>query len=79
MAEILPLRKAISGLLHDGDVVAMEATGWPVRFADMIKETPPPTERELETLRDLEWRTAIAHGRGSAKAEEGRGSLAPRK
>jgi hypothetical protein len=24
MAEILPLRKAISDLLHDGDVVAME-------------------------------------------------------
>ena len=55
------------------------ATGWPIRFADMIKETPPPTERELETLRDLERRTAIEHGRRSAKAEEGRGSMAPRK
>jgi hypothetical protein len=55
-----------------------EATGWPIRFADMIKETPP-TEGELATLRDLDRRTAIAHGRGSAKAEEGRGSLAPRK
>jgi glutaconate CoA-transferase, subunit B len=56
-----------------------EATGWPVRFADMIKETPPPTERELDTLRDLERRTAVAHGRTSAQAEEGRGSLGPRK
>ncbi len=55
------------------------ATGWPIRFADMIKETPPPNGWELETLRDLERRTAVAHGRGSAKAEEGRGSLAPRK
>ncbi len=154
MAEILPLRKAISDLLHDGDVVAMEgftlkqsrrafvehvdfitsvghldggsahqrlglpgkgpvavitdlcimepgaetkeltvthlhpgvarrqveeATGWPIRFADMIKETPPPTAGELETRRELEPRTAIAHGRGNAKAEEGRGSTAPRK
>jgi hypothetical protein len=76
MAEILPLRNAISGLLHGRQVE--EATGWPIGFADMIKETPP-TERELETLRDLKRRTAIAHGRGSAKAEEGRGSLAPRK
>jgi glutaconate CoA-transferase subunit B len=56
-----------------------EATGWPIRFADMIRETPPPTERELDTLRDLERRTAAAHGRRSAKAEEGRGSTAPRK
>jgi hypothetical protein len=77
MAEILPLRNAISGLLHGRRVE--EATGWPIRFADMIKETPPRTERELETLRDLERRTAVRHGRGSAKAEEGRGSLAPRK
>jgi glutaconate CoA-transferase subunit B len=132
MAEILPPRKAISDLLHDGDVVAVgrlnggaarerlglpgkgpvaaitdlcimepgeetkeltvthlhpgvarrqveEATGWPIHFADMIKETPLPTEREFETLRDLERRTAIAHGRGSAKAQEARGTLAPRK
>ena len=50
-----------------------EATGWPIRFADMIKETPPPTEREFER------HTAIVHGRGSAEAEEGRGSMAPRK
>jgi hypothetical protein len=77
MAEILPLRNAISDLLHGRQVE--EATGWPIRFADMIKETPPPTGRELETLRDLERLAAVAHGRGSAKAEEGRGSLAPRK
>jgi hypothetical protein len=66
MAEILPLRKAIW-------------TGWPIRFVDMIRETPLPTERELETLRDLERRAAVEEGRGGAKAEEGRGSLAPRK
>jgi len=76
MAEILPLRNAISDLLHGRQME--EATGWPIRFADMIKETPPPSERELEALRDLERRTAVAHGRGRAKAEDGRGSLAPR-
>ena len=76
MAEILPLRKAISDLLHGSRVE--EATGWAIRFADMIKETPPKG-RELEALCDLDRRTAVAHGCWSAKAEEGRGSRAPRK
>jgi len=71
------MAEAISDLLHGRH--AEDATGWPMLFADMIKATPPATERELETLRDLERRTAVAHGRGSAKAEEGRGSPAPRK
>jgi len=39
-----------------------ENTGWPVRFAGQVSETPPPTSRELETLRDLNARTAEAHG-----------------
>jgi len=36
-------------------------TGWPVRFADDLAETPPPTAAELATLRDLQYRTARAH------------------
>jgi glutaconate CoA-transferase, subunit B len=37
------------------------ATGWPVRFAEALQETPPPTGVELSTLRDLQRRTAEAH------------------
>lgn len=36
-------------------------TGWPLRFADALRETPPPTATELATLRDLHARTAAAH------------------
>jgi glutaconate CoA-transferase subunit B len=39
-----------------------ETCGWPVRFAADVGETPPPTTLELETLRDLNARTAAAHG-----------------
>jgi len=38
-----------------------EATGWPVRFADGVTDTPPPSATELQTLRDLQARTARAH------------------
>ena len=37
-------------------------TGWPVRFADTVTETEPPSVGELEVLRDLHARTARAHG-----------------
>lgn len=37
------------------------ATGWPIAFATQLTETPPPTMRELEALRDLQERTAVAH------------------
>jgi glutaconate CoA-transferase subunit B len=50
--------------LHPGiskDRVEAE-TGWPVRFAADVTETPPPSSAELETLRDLHARTARAHG-----------------
>jgi glutaconate CoA-transferase subunit B len=42
----------------------IEQTGWPIRFADQgaLETTPPPTERELSVLRDLQARTARAHG-----------------
>ncbi len=39
-----------------------EATGWPIRFAADVAETPPPTVGELAALRDLQARTALAHG-----------------
>ena len=50
--------------LHPGvtreQVVA--ATGWKIKFADKVGETPPPTDKELKVLRDLHARTAAAHG-----------------
>jgi glutaconate CoA-transferase, subunit B len=38
-----------------------QATGWEARFAEDVGQTPPPTELELSTLRDLLARTARAH------------------
>ena len=40
-------------------------TGWPVRFAANLTETPAPSDSELKTLRDLKARTARAHGQRS--------------
>lgn len=37
-------------------------TGWPVRFADQVVETQPPSAAELAALRELQARTAQAHG-----------------
>ena len=42
-----------------------ESTGWPVRYAGKVGETPPPTAHELEVLRDLHARTARAHGQAA--------------
>lgn len=39
-----------------------ENTGWAVKFAANVAETPAPTEKELGTLRDLNARTKRAHG-----------------
>ncbi len=36
-------------------------TGWAIRFAATLAETPPPGERELAVLRDVQARTARAH------------------
>jgi glutaconate CoA-transferase subunit B len=38
-----------------------ENTGWAIRFAADVAETPPPTAAELTVLRDLQTRTARAH------------------
>jgi glutaconate CoA-transferase, subunit B len=40
----------------------VKSTGWEIRFATELKETAAPTSLELETLRDLERRTKLAHG-----------------
>lgn len=40
----------------------VKATAWEIRFAEKPKETPVPSPLELETLRDLERRTKLAHG-----------------
>ena len=56
--------------MHKGvtrDMV-QETCGWPVKFADDVAETPEPTELELTTLRDLQARTAAAHGGTKEKA-----------
>jgi glutaconate CoA-transferase subunit B len=37
-------------------------TGWPVRYAAMVAQTLAPTAQELEVLRELNARTARAHG-----------------
>jgi glutaconate CoA-transferase subunit B len=50
--------------LHPGvsaDAVRAQ-TGWPIRFAASIEETPAPTPEVLDALRDLNRRTAEAHG-----------------
>ena len=39
-----------------------ENTGWTVRYAASVAETAPPTAPELEALRELNARTARAHG-----------------
>jgi glutaconate CoA-transferase, subunit B len=37
-------------------------TGWPIAFAAEVEETAPPTAEELGVLRELQARTARAHG-----------------
>jgi glutaconate CoA-transferase subunit B len=50
--------------IHPGVTRAQIAdnTGWPMRYAAKVAETPPPTDHELEALRELHIRTARAHG-----------------
>ncbi|WP_369989965.1 CoA-transferase subunit beta [Pseudomonas xanthosomatis] len=44
------------------------ATGWAIRFADDVQQTTAPSEVELSALRDLEARTAAAHGQVAGEA-----------
>jgi glutaconate CoA-transferase subunit B len=39
-----------------------DTTEWSIRFSPALEETAAPTTRELETLRDLQQRTKLAHG-----------------
>jgi glutaconate CoA-transferase subunit B len=50
--------------LHPGVTREMvqDQCGWTLRFANEIGDTPPPTPEELAVLRDLQARTAHAHG-----------------
>src|SRR5690606_31896530 len=40
----------------------VENTGWAIRFAEQVTTTEAPNSIELDALRDLEARTAAAHG-----------------
>ncbi len=43
----------------------LDNTGWPVRYAAKLGETPAPAPRELDVLRTLHARTAAAHGKAA--------------
>src|SRR5499427_7265751 len=43
-----------------------KATGWEIKFALGLTETPVPTVEELRVLRDLLHQTAVAHGQAPA-------------
>lgn len=45
-------------------------TGWKVRFAESCDATAPPSAQELQVLRDLQARTAAAHGATDGAAAE---------
>ena len=56
--------------LHPGVNVEQvrSATGWDLKVAENLKETPEPTAFELTALRDLYARTAAAHGGGTTES-----------
>ena len=53
--------------LHPGAIVesAREGTGWGLRVAEKVTTTEPPTDEELEILRELHARTAAARARAA--------------
>jgi len=55
--------------LHPGvsEEQVRENTGWPVRFAARVTATDEPTDDEVSALRDLNARTARAHGVSAAE------------
>ena len=57
-------RELVLQSVHPGITVEQvrEATGWNLRVADHVQQTPAPTTQELAALRDLHARTAAAHG-----------------
>jgi len=55
--------------IHPGETREQVArnTGWNVRFSEAVSETPEPTDLELGALRELNDRTARAHGVAAAE------------
>jgi glutaconate CoA-transferase subunit B len=41
----------------------IENCGWAPKFAANVAQTPPPTARELDVLRDMQARTKAAHAK----------------
>lgn len=62
-------KELVVSSVHPGvtETQVREATGWKVRFADRVETTLAPTGPELGTLRDLNERTARAHGTVAAE------------
>jgi glutaconate CoA-transferase, subunit B len=62
-------KELVVSSLHPGvtDAHVREATAWSVRFAERVETTTPPSDAELETLRNLNERTARAHGTVAAE------------
>ena len=60
----------ILSAVHPGVTVEQvkAATGWELKVASTLEETPAPTEFELKALRDLYARTEAAHGAASTEA-----------
>lgn len=56
--------------LHPGITRALVEQGcsWPLRFADDVATSPPPTAHELSVLRDIHARTRRAHAATASKA-----------
>lgn len=48
-----------------------ETCGWKVKWAEKVEETAPPTQLELDTLRDLKARSKAAHEGPGRKAAHG--------
>lgn len=63
-------KELIVTYMHHGitETEIRNATGWPVQFAEKVDETPPPTQLELDILREIQARTQRAHG-GAGQGE----------
>lgn len=63
-------RECVVHSIHPGVTreTIRQKTGWPLRFAPDCTETASPTEHELNVLRELQRRTALAHGTGESAA-----------
>jgi glutaconate CoA-transferase, subunit B len=65
-----PLTKELTlTTLHPDATVAqaIEATAWPLQVAPRLERTEPPAALELDALRELQARTARAHGVAGAE------------